>query len=399
MEMLERGFKFRQQPLLFMITNSGSDRNSVAWEEHEHAVKVAAGNREAKDDDATYLGEPIDDTTFSYVCGLDKGDTPLTNPKCWPKANPLLGVTILEDYLAGVVKQAKDMPGKMNGILRLHFCVWTEAETAWMTREILEPCLADFDPVEHHGKTAYDGIDLSQNRDLTVKATVVKTGEVELECERDGNIQTVTKPKFDAWIEAWTPGDTAFARSLRDKQPYPQWIKEGFLSAPHGQSIRFDHVAQAVAEDAHNFDLQAVAYDRYAFKRGFEPECDKLGISVEFVEHPQGGTKKGKPTEAMKDAAEAADREPEGLWMPGSIRELEDALLEGRIRLRRNPVLISAMMSAVTDEDRWGNYWLAKERAVNKIDAAIALAMAVGAAMAHEGSSNAADALLASLSE
>ena len=37
------------------------------------------------------------------------------------------------------------------------------------------------------------------------------------------------------------------------------------------------------------------------------------------------------------------------------------------------------LMSAVTDEDRWGNRWLAKERAVNKIDCAIALAMALGA--------------------
>ena len=41
-EMLERGFKFRRDPLLFMITNSGSDRNSVAWEEHEHAIRVGS---------------------------------------------------------------------------------------------------------------------------------------------------------------------------------------------------------------------------------------------------------------------------------------------------------------------------------------------------------------------
>src|SRR5690606_2956265 len=110
-----------------------------------------------------------------------------------------------------------------------------------------------------------------------------------------------------------------------------------------------------------------------------------LGISVEFVEHPQGGTKKGKPNEAMIEAAKAAEREPEGLWMPGSVRELEDAILEGRIRLKRNPVLISAIMSAVTDSDRWGNYWLAKERSTNKIDCAVALAMAVGAAASYSG--------------
>ena len=45
-EMLERGFKFRRQPLMVMITNSGSDRESVCWQEHQHGVKVAAGTRE-----------------------------------------------------------------------------------------------------------------------------------------------------------------------------------------------------------------------------------------------------------------------------------------------------------------------------------------------------------------
>ena len=140
-EILERGFKFRREPLLFMITNSGSDRNSVAWEEHEHAVKVAAGNIDALTD-PTYLGEVLDDTSFSYVCALDDGDDPLNDPACWIKANPLLGVTITSEYLTEVVAQARSIPGQLNGILRLHFCVWTDAETAWMTRATLEPLLA-----------------------------------------------------------------------------------------------------------------------------------------------------------------------------------------------------------------------------------------------------------------
>jgi phage terminase large subunit-like protein len=372
-EMLERGFKFRRQPLLFMITNSGSDRNSICWAEHEHAVRVAAGNRDAKDDDAFYLGENIDDTTFSFVCGLDPQDDPLTDPSCWAKANPLLGVTITEEYLAGVVKQARDIPAKLNGILRLHFCRWTDADTAWMTRAALEPCLADFNPMQHHGKPVWVGCDLSQNKDITALGFVVKTGEV------DG------KPTYDAWVEAWTPGDTLEARELRDKQPYRQWVDQGYLNAPKGQSISYRHVAQAIAEAAHEFDIQCLAYDRYAFKRGLEPECDELGLNIEFVEHPQGGTKKGRATDAMKNAAESAGREPEGLWMPMSVRQAEELILEQRIRFRRNPVLVSAMMSAVTDNDRWGNYWLAKERAINKIDCAVAVCMAVGAALSYEG--------------
>jgi phage terminase large subunit-like protein len=389
LEILERGFKFRRQPLLLMITNSGSDRNSVCWVEHENAVKVAAGNIDAKDDDAHYLGKVLDaagDATFSYVCALDPKDDPLTDPSCWVKANPLLNVTITEEYLAGVVSQAKAMPSKMNGILRLHFCRWTDAETAWMTRAVLEPALAEFDPAEHHGKQIWIGCDLSQNRDITALGAVVKTGEIEVQAVRDGETQTVLKPTFDAWIEAWTPGDTMDARALQDKLPYRQWADSEFIHAPAGQSIRYDHVAQAVAEYAHDFDVQCVAYDRYAFKRGFEPECDRLGVRVEFVEHPQGGTKKGKPSDDAKRAADAIGQVAEGLWMPGSVRELEDAILEGRIRIRTNPVLISAMMSAVTDEDRWGNRWLAKERALNKIDCAVALAMALGASVRSETS-------------
>jgi phage terminase large subunit-like protein len=380
MEMLERGFKFRRQPLLLMITNSGTDRNSVAWEEHVHAIRVAAGNRDARHDDAAYLGAAIDDTTFSYVCSLDVGDDPLTDPSCWIKANPLLNVTISEEYLAGVVKQARDMPGKLNGILRLHFCVWTDAETAWMTREILEPCLADFDPAEHYGKQVVIALDLSQNRDITAKVNVVRTGEVAVENIVDGEKVTSWKPTYDAWLEAWTPGDTVETHALEWKMDaLREWVEDGEIHAPKGQSIRFDHVAQALADDDRNYEIAMVAYDRFAFRK-FEESVDALGLEIEFVEHPQGGLKKGKATERMKAAAKAEGRDPEGLWMPGSLRLLEDAMLEGRIRLKRNRVLISAMMSAVTDEDKWDNRWLAKQRSVNKIDAAVALCMAMGAA-------------------
>lgn len=378
MEMLERGFKFRRQPLLFMITNSGSDRNSVCWEEHEHAIRVAAGNLNAKDDDPHYLGEVLDDTTFSFVCSLDPGDDPLNDPSCWQKANPLLGVTITEEYLAGVVAQAKAMPDKLNGILRLHFCQWTDAETAWMTRAALEPCIADFDPhEEHRGKPIFMGADLSQVKDITALAYCVQTGAVE-------GGEHAGKPKYDAWVQAWTPGDTIAARALVDKLPYEEWVREGHLNAPKGQSINYRHIAQALAEANHDYNIQCLAYDRYAFARMVEPEMKDLGLNIECAEHPQGGTKKGKPTDAMKDACKAAGREPEGLWMPMSVRQIEELIFEGRLRILRNPVTISAMMSAVTDEDRRGNYWLAKERAVNKIDAAVALCMAVGAAMAHD---------------
>lgn len=368
-EMLERGFKFRRQPLLFMITNSGSDRNSVAWEEHEHAVKVAAGHIDAVND-PTFIGDPIDDTTFSYVCALDEGDDPLTDPSCWVKANPLLGVTITEQYLSEVVAQARAIPGQLNGILRLHFCVWTDADEAWMGRETLESRLAEFEPKEYAGQDVWLGLDLSQSRDITALGAVVRTGTT-----ADG------KPTFDAWVEAWTPGDTIGARELRDKIPYRVWRDQGHIHAPSGEAINFLHVAQTLAEYDRRYRVRMVAYDRYAFRR-FEEDVEALGLNINFVEHPQGGTKKGKPTQEMIDAAEREGKKAEGLWMPGSLRQLEDAIFEGRIRFKKNPVLISAFMSAVIDQDRWDNRWLAKQKSINKIDAAVALTMAFGAANA-----------------
>jgi len=371
LETLERGFKFRRQPLLLMITNSGTDRNSIAWEEHQNAVNVAAGHTEAVND-PKFVGEPLDDSVFSFVCSLDEGDDPLNDPSCWIKANPLLGITITEETLAGLVRTAKMIPGQLNGVLRLHFCMWTDAQTAWMTREPVELRLADFDISIHHKKKLYVGLDLSQNRDITAAGFIVETGEMMQE--------GVSKPTYDGWIEAWTPGDTLEARVIRDKIPYNVWKKKGYIHAPPGESINYVHVAQRLIEYSRDYDIQLLAYDRYAFAK-FEQVVAEMGVKLEYAEHPQGGMRKGRPTEAMKKAAEAAKKEAEGLWMPGSVKHFEEALLEGRLRLLRNPVLVSAILSAVTEGDRWGNHWLTKVRSINKIDAAIALIMALGAAV------------------
>ena len=316
------------------------------------------------------------------MCALDDGDDPLNDPSCWQKANPLLGVTITEEYLAGVVAQAKNLPTKQNNILRLHFCMWTDSDVAWMSREVVEPLMADFDLAQHKGKDIFCGLDLSQSRDITAQGNTVVTGEKEVEVtEKDGTKKKVKKPTFDVWIEAWTPGDTMKERFERDKLPYPVWAQQGFIHAPPGQNINNLHVAQTLVEYDRDYNVQMVAYDRYAFKR-FEEDAAQVGLALNFVEHPQGGMKKGKPTPEMEAEAKREGKQAEGLWFPGSLKLLEDAMLEGRVRFRRNPVLISAIMSAVVEKDKWDNAWLSKAKSVNKIDAIVAVVMSFGAAHA-----------------
>lgn len=387
-EMLERGFKSREQPLLVMITNSGSDLNSVCWEEHVNAIRAAAGSSalDGRDGQVTdYVGDPdvaaTYDDTFSFVCSLDADDDPLNDPSCWIKANPLLGVTQPVAEIERAVRQAKAMPGKMNNILRLHFCIWTQSDKAWMARETLEGVLADFDPAEElAGEKVYGGIDLSGSQDITALAFVSRTGEIDMPTEDGG---TVRKPTFDAWIEAWTPGDTIVERASRDKAPYDVWARQGHLRAPPGKQIRLDFVAVEIARVAAEFQLEWLAYDRYAYAK-LADELDAAGVEVRQVEHPQGGKRRGKAPEDVLEGAKQDEREPPlGLWMPASLGMLETLILEKRIRLRINPVLISAIMSSAIEEDAFGNRWFSKRKATNRIDAVVAVAMAIGVATAE----------------
>ena len=341
MEMLERGFKFRNQPLMLMITNSGSDRNSVCWEEHEHACNVAAGDVE-------------DDTTFPYVCALDEGDDPLNDPSCWSKVNPLLGVILKESYLQGVVDQAKAIPGKMNSILRLHFCVWTDADAAWISRKAWEACedptmtLDDFAE-----KPCFIGLDLSATKDITGVAYVFPDGQTD-----DG------RPKFALFARGYTPADTVEQRELMDKAPYSVWVRDGWLIAAPGKVIRYDHLAYDIVDAAAKFDVQAVSYDRWLIKT-FENALDEIGGVLPLIEHPQG-------TNQRKDTP---------LWMPQSVNQFEDLILEKRIRIEVNPALRSAVASACFWTSPAGLRRFEKQRATGRIDMALAATMAIGAAM------------------
>jgi phage terminase large subunit-like protein len=214
---------------------------------------------------------------------------------------------------------------------------------------------------------------------MTVVACVQPTGFKTV--TREGG-ETTELPTYDAWIEAWTPGDTLAARVLADKQPYDVWVRDGYLNAPEGPRIRFDIVAARVAELDRQYDIQSIAYDNYAYS-AFKDELDVFGVDAEQLPHPQGGKVRARSSEEKIEAAKAAgEKPPLGLWMPGSVTELENLIIDGRIRLRSNPVLMTALMGSTFNHppDPHGNRWFVKTRASVRIDAAVALAMAVGAA-------------------
>jgi phage terminase large subunit-like protein len=71
--------------------------------------------------------------------------------------------------------------------------------------------------------------------------------------------------------------------------------------------------------------------------------------------------------------------------MPGSVDQLETLILERRLRVHMNPALQSAVMSATFDRSPADLRRFTKHKATARIDMAVALAMAVGAALARGG--------------
>lgn len=346
-EMLERGFKSRTQPILLMITNSGSDRKSACWEEHCHAIKVAAREIE-------------DDTTFSYVCALDEGDDPLDavrGPKCWKKANPLLGTILSEEYLADVARQGRDMLGKRNLILRLHFCVWTDADSAWMKRDAWE---AIEDPTlcleSVAGRRFWAGLDLGATKDMSGLGLIFEDGETE-----DG------KPKYALLARGFMPADGLHERAKEDQAPYPAWVEQGFVVATPGAITRLDFIAQFLFEVSTDADIQALAYDSWLFRK-FQEELDAIGVSFPIEEHPQGFSRR-------RDSA---------LFMPDSINAFEALILEGRLRVEVNPALRAAVMSSVFTTSPAGLRRFEKSKATARIDMCVGATMAVGSATSVE---------------
>lgn len=352
-DMLERGFKFRRQPLLCMATNSGSDRKSICWEEHQHAVRVAAGIVE-------------DDSTFAFVCSLDEGDNWEKDTGCWVKANPLLDVTITSEWLAAQVDQAKKMPGKRNGIARLHFCEWTQAQTAAIRRPAWLACQGQVDVREmvERGYRCFGGLDLSRTRDFTALTLVWM-----LDSTRDAE-------RFAAKSWFWTPKDTLADRAATDQAPYLDWARDGHIEAVPGDRLKYAWLADAVSRINAQFAPETIACDQYGLERLQEHLTD-IGVVLPVEIHPQGFQKRI----LEKDTSKPEGQQEIYLWMPDSINKLEAAIYEQRILIDQNPLLDTMAASVVYAENRTGHRMFDKPNAFGRIDGMVSKAMAVGMAL------------------
>lgn len=354
----ERGVKSRRQPVVMVITNAGAGTESPCGMEHEFAAKVAAG-----DFDADYY--------FSFICGLDEGDDPWTDEAVWPKANPSLPSIPGPKYLRQVIAQSQAMPSKRAQAERLNFCRWTEAESPWIDREHWVRAERKRLPGPKGGARVWLGLDLSATKDLTAAAMTWEGRGAAINAE----------------VSIWTPRDTLAAREEGDHVPYIAWWKAGHIHACRGRTIDYAVIAAWVREVMGKYDVVGMAFDPWHMgtmqaelrRQGIEtrtpdewPSADSLLV----VPHPQGfqtGIKHRGP------ARRGADRRKGWrLWMAQSINDIERAILEGRLRVAHNPALRWAVLGGVAVQDAQLNRRFMKNKSTTRIDALVALTMAVG---------------------
>lgn len=330
-EMMRAGTKSRTQALIFMITNSGTDKRTVCWEYHEYGAQVSAG-------------QLIDDSFFAFICSLDILDDPFKDEACWTKVNPSLdcGIPGLK-YLREQVTQARGMPSKEALVRRVNFCQWTESSSPWISADVWFGCKPELtsDIARYHGRTGVAGLDLSSTQDLTALVIVLDPTE-------DDPVHRLI-PFF------WLPGDGLHAKADKDRVPYLAWRDAGHLSALPGRAINKKAVLQRLSELCATFDIREIGYDRWRIEDLMALIADEGHSLPPLKAFGQG----------FKDMAPAVD-------------EFERLMLDQQIRHDNNPVMTWCMANAVLMSDPAGNRKIAKERATGRVDGAVAAVMAVG---------------------
>jgi phage terminase large subunit-like protein len=314
---IRAGAKGRRQPLYVEITNSGYDRTSICWQHREHSRKVL--------ERAT-----VDDAWFAYVCALDTDDDPLADPSCWIKANPLLGVSIRADYLQRQVETAINIPAETNTVLRLNFCVWTQAISRFFNMVKWAACADDVRDDELDGATCYAGLDGGQTDDFT--------SLVGLFVLPDG--RKATRCKF------WLPEG---ALTKYPDRPYAEWQRAGLVTITEGDSVDYDQVERDVIEACRAWGVRELAYD----KRFLQHMAQHLvGAGIDCTDQPQG------------------------FWLNEAMRAVLTWVTDGTFRHGAHLVLSWMAANMVAREGPNKLIRPDKDAAKEKIDGVVALIMA-----------------------
>lgn len=318
---------------LFVITTTaGRGQQGLCFEEYSYARKVACGEI----NNPAYL--PI---IFEPPANADWRDEDL-----WRLVNPGLedGFPDLHE-LRRAANEAKDRPADRDDFRQCNLNFWLDHSLSpFVDMSIYDAGSSSFDLKELEGQPCWLGVDLSSTTDLTVVVA----------CWRDGEDGYLVWPWF------FCPKDNLRARGDRDGVPYPLWAEQGFIEPTPGNVVDFRLVENRIRELCEKFNVQEIAFDPHLARNIMNNLMEDGLPAVEFM---QGWVS-----------------------MTPAIKELERAIIAKRFKHGGHPVLRWNFDNvSIQDPQGRGNKSFHKGQSKDRIDGAVAAAMAVARAQAGEG--------------
>jgi phage terminase large subunit-like protein len=311
----------RSQPLMMAITTAGYDRHSILWELYAHAKKVAEN--------------PALDPTFLPILFEAPADADWKDEKVWKKANPALGDFRSLEEMRTAAARAKEIPAQENTFRRLYLNQWTEQASRWIQMAAWDACRAALERSALRGRRCYVGMDLSSTKDLTALVAVFP--------DDDGLFSVL--PAF------FVPKDSIRERGNRDRVPYEQWVREGYLTATPGNVVDYEAVRQQLKDWAAEFDVRQIAFDPWNATDLVTRLTDVDGLAC--VAMRQGFASLSAPTKA-----------------------LEAAIVSKKLQHDGHPVLRWNVSNVSVESDATGNIKPSKKVSTERIDGVAALVMA-----------------------
>ena len=270
-------------------------------------------------------------------------DCDLTDESAWKAANPALGKFRSLKDLREQAERAVRMPSFEPTFRNLGLNQRVEMVAPFIARGVWTANSEDPDDSAFYECPVYVGLDLSARNDLTAMAMVA------------------FREKWHVKTIVWTPEKGLRERAKTDRAPYDVWAKEGFIRPIPGASVDYGVLAEQIAEALEDCSVAAVAFDRWRMDL-LKAEFEKRGIELPLVPFGQGFVS-----------------------MAPALDTLETVLLNGEMAHGNNPVLTMCMNNSRVESDAAGNRKLNKKKATGRIDAAVALTMAMGVSSQAEG--------------
>jgi len=321
----------RKQPLYFLITTAGTDRNSICYEVHNKAKDIMKGKRH-------------DPTFYPVIYGIEDEDD-WTDEKNWYKANPSLDITVDIDKIRAAFNNAKENPAEENLFRQLRLNQWVKQSIRWMPMDKWSLCSYPVDKERLKGRICYGGLDLSSTTDITAFVLVFPPED------EDGKYEIL--PFF------WLPEETLELRVRRDHVPYDTWKAKGLIMTTEGNVVHYGFIEKFIEELGTQYNIKEIAYDRWGAVQMVQ-NLEGMGFTI--VPFGQGYKDMSPPT-----------------------KELMKLVLEKRIAHGGNEVLEWMVDNIFIKTDPAGNIKPDKEKSTEKIDGAIAMIMALDRAIRNNG--------------